>query len=1309
MSKLRTVAWLLSAVVVGGLGCSDGVGPQAAGPSQLQVASGDGQDGPVGSLLPHPLVVRVTDVRGNAVSGVEVTWSVLTGGGAVSPTTSSTDGAGEASTIWTLGTGAGENQVSVRVGELSATFTATALPGEAATLEAVSEDGQEGTAGSSLSDPLIVRVTDTHGNPATGIEVSWSVLTGGGSVSPATSSTDGAGEATTIWTLGTGAGENQVKVKAGEFTVTFTAMGLPGEAAILEALGGDGQDGAVGSLLPDSLVVRVTDAHGNAVSEVEVRWSVLTGGGSVSAPTSSTDGVGQTSTVWTLGTDRMMQSLKAAMDGAEPVTFGAVAHGEDFPVRIRDQRISLRRGHTCALNARGTAFCWGLNDANQLGVDYVTSSTTPVPVTGGHAFVQIDVGEFFTMALTAAGEVFTWGSNVAGQLGIGGPVGARNSQATPQRVQVPGRVVQIGVGGFFALALTDQGRVYSWGANNAGQLGDGTTVNRSTPVEVIAPVPFARVATGRYHSLALTDRGAAYAWGENGFGQLGDGTTVNRDRPVAVAGGMRLIEISGGYAHSAAISMDGYAYGWGWGVDVGDGTREDRSTPTRVSGDTRFEHIAAGNRSTLAIAVTGESYAWGWAHSGSLGIGAETGTVLTPRLMSGGHAFRQFSTGHASSVGVTGDGRVLGWGWNGLGQLGDGTQSTHRVPSPGLFNEQYLQLQSVGIEPGATILDAGASLQLTAVLTDVDGRRVTGRPVAWTSSREDVARVTPNGLIYGMAGGGPESIISATSENLSGTATVSVNRGGFNLVLDGVYLTQAVQRYAADVPLIRGHDALLRVFVRATEFANSAAPPVRVRLYRDGDLVETVTLTRNVSSTPAGVHQGDLDSSYNMMVPADLVRPGLAVLVDVDPDATVSETSRDDNVFPRSGEPMSVPVWEGLELGIRFIPIRLATGEIGDVSDESIPAYMDATMKVWPLSGYSADLRTPFTSAEPASALTEMAGHSRVISEIRALRVLDANPRYYHGIVPFVPGSGVGGMAYLGYPVAITVEPAVAGRYDSRSFTVAHEIGHNFNILHAPCGQPSGLDAHYPVTTGALDAFGFDRSSGMVMDPATHYDLMSYCGPRWVSAHNYLAAMEFLDPTATMAYEGPQARNVPEPALLLWGRIPAAGEPVLEPVFELDAVAQLPDGEGPFRIEGLDSAGTTLFSFAFQGSEVAHLRGEWHFSFAIPLRLLPEERPAVVRLVAGDAVVTQRTGEFAGPSRFGERITVPRTFQRRVRGGGTELLWDAERHPMVLVRDAARGEVLSFGRGGRVHLPTTVDLELTFSDGARSATIRVPR
>lgn len=195
--------------------------------------------------------------------------------------------------------------------------------------------------------------------------------------------------------------------------------------------------------------------------------------------------------------------------------------------------VSAGERHTCARKADGTVVCWGLNFDGELGDGTNTNRPSPVPVTGLAAdVVQVSCGRWFTCARHAGGTISCWGSNDHGQLGNG----KTSFTNHPVQVATLTDAVQIAGGDKHACALAGAGQVWCWGYNKLGQLGDGTGTDSSVPVKTALLAPMTDIAVGSVHSCARAAGGAAFCWGENVVNELGDATTTNRLTPVSVAG-----------------------------------------------------------------------------------------------------------------------------------------------------------------------------------------------------------------------------------------------------------------------------------------------------------------------------------------------------------------------------------------------------------------------------------------------------------------------------------------------------------------------------------------------------------------------------------------------------------------------------------------------------------------------------------------------------------------------------------------------------------------------------------------------------
>lgn len=228
-------------------------------------------------------------------------------------------------------------------------------------------------------------------------------------------------------------------------------------------------------------------------------------------------------------------------------------------------------------------------------------------------------------------------------------------------------------------AVIPTGAAYCWGGNQLGELGDGTTTSSGIPVAVAGGLRFTSVSAGGYHTCGVTETGAAFCWGG---AILGQPTT-----PVEVAGGLRFTTVSTGVAHTCGVTSTGAAYCWGdngYG-QLGDGTTMNSETPVAVAGGLSFTAVSAGgsyNHSpphTCGVTSTGAAYCWGYNGFGQLGNGTMISSA-TPVAVAGGLSFTAVSSGAGYTCGVTSAGGAYCWGRNAPGTLGDGTTTNSATP-----------------------------------------------------------------------------------------------------------------------------------------------------------------------------------------------------------------------------------------------------------------------------------------------------------------------------------------------------------------------------------------------------------------------------------------------------------------------------------------------------------------------------------------------------------------------------------------------------------------------------------------------------
>jgi alpha-tubulin suppressor-like RCC1 family protein len=326
-------------------------------------------------------------------------------------------------------------------------------------------------------------------------------------------------------------------------------------------------------------------------------------------------------------------------------------------------------------------------------------------------------GTNHTVALKVDGTVWTWGQNASGQVGDG----TTTNRTSP--VQVLTGAIAIAAGAQHTVAVKADGTVWAWGLNSGGQLGLGTTSSQWVPAQVPGLTNVVAVAAGDTHTMALKNDGTVWAWGNNADGEVGDGTTTRRTLPVAVSGLQGVSHVAAGDHFSIAVQRDGARTGfvWSWGRNtvgqLGDHTTVARAVPGLVSGLTSVERVAVGRDSAMAVLTDGSVVTWGGNGYTQLGVGSTTNAVAPmPVPFLRGVVLVARGTYHALVLGA--DGRAFGWGADDSEQLGRVTYATSpasSVPQALVNFGTPLALvaghaHSVFVAPGGAVMGVGANV-----------------------------------------------------------------------------------------------------------------------------------------------------------------------------------------------------------------------------------------------------------------------------------------------------------------------------------------------------------------------------------------------------------------------------------------------------------------------------------------------------------------------------------------------------------------------------------------------------------------------
>ena len=356
---------------------------------------------------------------------------------------------------------------------------------------------------------------------------------------------------------------------------------------------------------------------------------------------------------------------------------------------------------TVTLKANGEVWSYGYNGYGQLGTGDTSNKILPT-YTGINGIMQIALGNEHTVAVDKDGHVWTWGYNNYGQLGNGttGGVSTEKVQVkSPDGEGVLENIISVAAGNSYSVALDKDGNVYTWGYNGYGQLGLGDGNYRALPVKVDSLQGIIKIKAGNVSTFAIDNNNKLWSAGYNGYGNLGDGTTGNKTSFVKIDALENVADVSASPINSTIVLLlDGTV--WGFGNNANNAlTNVGGAIPQQLQGpDGALDNVTAigtGYYSGYAITSEEKVVAWGMNNYSQLASG-DTSTKSVPVFMKDkdGNDFTDamiVSGGIYNTELAKNDGTVWSIGYNGYGELGDGsTTSKNKIEC---ISTQYIKLQ----------------------------------------------------------------------------------------------------------------------------------------------------------------------------------------------------------------------------------------------------------------------------------------------------------------------------------------------------------------------------------------------------------------------------------------------------------------------------------------------------------------------------------------------------------------------------------------------------------------------------------------
>lgn len=285
--------------------------------------------------------------------------------------------------------------------------------------------------------------------------------------------------------------------------------------------------------------------------------------------------------------------------------------------------------HSLAIDEEGNIWSWGCNKNGQLGNGTTTDSYNPKQITTGTKFIKIEAGECISFAIDENRDLWGWGWNRWGQLGYE----TEDIKNIPTKLNLNIKVKEISAKYLHNLLIDTEGNLWSWGRNGNGQVGNGKKEDSvKKPIQILQGTKFSKIATGIYYSLALDTNGRLWSWGRNDDGQLGDGTQTDCYVPKQIQTETSFSQIGAITNFSVALDIEGNIWSWGCNKQgqLGDGTTVNKAEPEKIKSKNKFKEILVGGNYVKAKDINGNLWGWGYNVYGQVKYGATIKIIKEP-------------------------------------------------------------------------------------------------------------------------------------------------------------------------------------------------------------------------------------------------------------------------------------------------------------------------------------------------------------------------------------------------------------------------------------------------------------------------------------------------------------------------------------------------------------------------------------------------------------------------------------------------------------------------------------------------------